>query len=86
MQPTQKRSRFQFTLARLLVATAILCVTLGLGRATHDVFIVACFVTVLGVFSAVSDVSHVAALDERKRHARAGLFRLYGVDYLVPPP
>ena len=41
---------------------------------------------VLGVFSAVGDVSHVAALDERKRHARAGLFRLYGVDYLVPPP
>jgi hypothetical protein len=41
---------------------------------------------VLGVFTAVSDVSHVAALDERKRHDRAGLFRLYGVDYLVPSP
>jgi len=39
----------------------------------------------LGVFNALGDVSRVADLDPEKRRERAGLFRLYGVDYLASP-
>ena len=41
--------------------------------------------TVLSVFRAIGDVSHVADLDEDKRRSQAGIFWLYGVDYLDPP-
>lgn len=40
---------------------------------------------VLSVFRAVSDVSHVVELNEDKRRSQAGIFWLYGVDYLDSP-
>jgi hypothetical protein len=39
----------------MLVAAAILCVTLGLGRAMHEAFVADCFVTVPGVFSGMGE-------------------------------
>ena len=40
---------------------------------------------VLRVFKALGDVSQMADLDPDERRERAGLFKLYGVDYLASP-
>jgi hypothetical protein len=40
---------------------------------------------VLRVFKALGDVSQMADLDPDQRRVRAGLFKLYGVDYLAIP-